>query len=598
MPIEILKELFERIDSEIKPIDELAISASIKKVFENRGTKATTDQEIAELFAFDFHPNYHDQGTKGGTYYGPQFVFPNDQGEMAEFPSAQRLNDNILDYWKTRAIETRHPLVALRYADLFVDFYKHGGKTREGFFEMAKRVIDMTIEICKSSLDDDHGCITKLGRAFKVAKLMGLGYRIDDLKKTAIATEQRIAQDDKPGLWGNSFKWLLLENEKINLTKEEEGDLVADMEARLIRLAEAEEPKVWPFECGAHLLAQYYALKGSVSDLQNLLTRLENILRKDKYSNSNGMLVTNYLQKLIDIYSRFPGHEFARQAVGRITGEMGHLGDRGKFEGHTVSAEVTITDKQKMDFIDAVFKGSNLEMVINRIAVHFVPKKDSVQSQLNNISKKHVFRYLVTSKIVSEDGYTLVEFGPIQEDPDQHLINHLSQVIHFASPFLFWSFEELKKRYTPKELYEILAQSPLFKPEEKPYLEKILSSFWIGDFLTASSLMVPLIEDSIRNIFRLNKQPYLRSDSEYRGYMLIALHNLIKAGLVKNVYRDLGESMELYLETLLCSPIGWNLRNNFAHGVNKMSLMNEEVSNRLMHVLFCLSLVKANADEG
>lgn len=597
MPIEPLRNLFERIEAEIKSIDEPIVGDEIKKEFETKGITATSDEEVAELFAFAFHANYRDADTGWGSYYGPKFVLPGSDGQMVEFPTRERINAAVLNYWKSRALEAKHPALSLRYADLFVDFYKNGAGS-DGFIDMARRVIDMTIEVCERSLDDDFGYITKLSRAFEVEKLIGCNHRFEDLKKVAIATEGRMAQDDKPGLWGRVFTWLLLDGKgKFTLTDQEKSNLVADIESRLQRLSQAEEPNAWAFECGANLLSQYYGASGDAAALQSVLERLEDVLRKDKHSNSNGILVTNYLQKLIDVYSRFQQYDFAKRAVVRITAEMGNLGERGKSDMHTVSAEVQITDDQKSEFINAIFK-QELQTIVERMAVHFVPRKDKVKAQLDDLSKKYVFQYLVSSTIVSEDGYALAEFGPIQDDPDQHLVHHLSKVIHFETPFLFWSFEELKKRYTPDDLYHILAKCPLFKKEDRPYLEKILSTFWQGDFLVASALMIPFVEDAIRNLFKLNKQQYIVPNQEHGGYKLISLHKLIRAGLIKAVYRDLGESVEFYLDMLLCTPVGWNLRNNFAHGVNKMSLTGEEVANRLMHVLFCLSLVTTKKDGG
>jgi hypothetical protein len=596
MAIDALSDFFKRIELDTNPLNEHDVATGIRKEFEAKGIAPSSDDEVAELYAFDFCSDYRDTATGWGTYYGPKFVLPNDQGQMVEFPSIQRINGAILEYWRVRAAEAQNPILVLRYADLVVDFHKkHPG--RISLFESVKYVVDMTIVVCERALDNDIGLITKLKRAFNVSKLIGYAYRFDDLKKTALAVERRIAQDDKPGLWGRVFTWLLLEGtDKIPLTDAERNELVADIENRLQRIATAEEPSAWSFECGVNLLVQYYDLSGNTVALQSILEKLESVLRSDKHSNSSGIMVTNYLQKLIDLYSRYQQHNFAKQAVERITAEMGNLGDRGKSDMHTVSAEVQITDEQKNKFIAAIFD-SDLKAAVERVAVHFIPQKDKVKAQLDDLSSRFVFQYLVTSQIVSEDGYTLAQFGSISDDPDQHLVHHLSRVIHFETPFLHWSFEELRRRYTEEKLYNVLAQCPLFRADERPYLEQVLSAFWKSDFLVASTLMIPLIEDAVRNLFKLNKQQYIRWDSECRGYKLISLHKLIKTGLLKVVYRNYGESVELYLDTLLCSPIGWNLRNNGAHGVNLMSLAGEEVANRLMHVLFCLSLVSSKASE-
>lgn len=105
--------------------------------------------------------------------------------------------------------------------------------------------------------------------------------------------------------------------------------------------------------------------------------------------------------------------------------------------------------------------------------------------------------------------------------------------------------------------------------------------------------MMPLIEDAVRNLYRINNICYIKRN-KLGGYDVLSLDDLIMSGLVKEVFQSLGEHVEYYFRVLLTSPIGWNLRNNFAHGINKSFFENEAVTNRLLHVLLCLSLIRRN----
>lgn len=78
------------------------------------------------------------------------------------------------------------------------------------------------------------------------------------------------------------------------------------------------------------------------------------------------------------------------------------------------------------------------------------------------------------------------------------------------------------------------------------------------------------------------------------GYDERSLYELVKSGVIKRVFSTKGEDVEYYFHVLLTCRIGWNLRNNFAHGINKNSLAEENVANRLMHIILCLSQIRKN----
>jgi hypothetical protein len=52
-----------------------------------------------------------------------------------------------------------------------------------------------------------------------------------------INLEKKVAKDDKPGLWGFAFKWLILDfGKKVSLTEAEKAELIKDLEDRLKRV--------------------------------------------------------------------------------------------------------------------------------------------------------------------------------------------------------------------------------------------------------------------------------------------------------------------------------------------------------------------------
>ena len=595
-----LKKYLNELETDIKAVDEFSVGEKIREILNAKEEKITEKQELAEYIAFKFLPEYPNKETSWGTYYGAMFILPNGKGQMVEFPSIKQVDDEILNYWKERADSSKHPSLACRYADLVVDF-EPAVKKANIDYKLIQKVVDSTIEICNKNLDDGLGCKSKLKRALTLVKQINDDVRLENLKKIIIDTENKFAEDNKPGLWGYAFDWLILENNgKIALTEEEKNNLISGLEGRLKKLTDLGDPDPWFVECAVSPLAEYYSRIKDEILLKSMLDKFEAAFRTNKHANSDGLLILNYLEKLSDIYSRYSQFEFAKEAAARIRTEISNIGDRGKFDAHEISTQITIKNEEIDQFLNSIFGAQRsqnivdpIAKVISKLVVFFIMKKDSVDKQLKDISGKYVFRYLVTNTIISEFNYPIAQFGPLDEDPDRHLIQHFSQNLHFQSPFLKWAFDELKKYFSPEDLYKEMSLSPVFRPEDKDYILKALQAFWQKDLLTFSSLSIPLIEDAIRSLCKSSGISTIKPNED-GGYDERSLHELIKVGVIKKIFGKNGENTEYYFHVLLTSRIGWNLRNNFAHGINKNALADEQVANRLLHILLCLSVIRKN----
>lgn len=589
-----LQDYFIELENKVEQVEEFSIGDKIAQVLNARQEKLTDSEELAEFMAFQFMPDYHNKDTSWGTYYGPMMVMKNDRGQFVEFPGIKLIDDQMITYWRKRSNEARNPILAYRYADLVFDFEPRISE-KSIDFQIAQKIIDRGIEICEKNLSDDLSSKQKMARCLALAVQINDKDRIKKLIETIIATEDKYAENDKPGLWGYAFHWLVLnKNDKIILSESQKSKLLSDLEARLIRLSTAQDPDAWRIEHAVSLLADYYATLKDKDNLERVLSVLESGFRKNKYANSDGLLVTNYLEKLIEIYSKYASFDFAKNARQRIVTELGNLGNRGKFATTEISTEVKVSNEEIKKFLDAIFgtdKTDKLEKIIAKIAVNFVLPKNQVETQLKNLAKDHPLMFLVGHVIMSEDGYPIVKFDSINDDYDKHLLENFSKNLHFQAFFFRMVMDRLRSDYTPEQVLEAVIVSPVFRADDKEYISKLLKSFWDKDYLVTSCLGIPLIEDTIRSLYRINNQSYIKTNKE-GGYDVHNLDTLIGAGLIKASFQSMGENLEYYLKVLLTERAGWNLRNNFAHGINKKEFSNEDVAGRILHVLLCFSMIR------
>lgn len=589
-----LLKYFNSINSKIEQIDELEIAEKIKSILTADGQTITDKFDQAEYIAFYFWANDSEDSKKQNRYYFPIMSGTTKDGITVEFPDSKFVDNEVIEYWKQRAISSKHPFLINRYADLVVDFQR---RTQDGKFDyvMAQNVVDSTIQICNQSLDEGLGCKQKLKRALFLSILINDKQRLEQIKQNIIDTEQKFADDDKPGLWGYGFEWLVLDGQQeITLASAHKKRLIGDLEDRLKRLMSAANPSAWNVECAVSLLAKYYSKTGDERNVEVVLSQLEQAYRKNLYANSDGLLIVNYLEKLSDVYLLYAHFSFAKAAIQRIKEEMSNLSKHTSFDLKKFSVDMDI----KKEDIDAVLNSAfgekrNLKLgqIIKHIAVTYVPRKDKMEKELKEFSSKYVYLSLGNHSILSTDGFSSAKYGSVQEDFERHLLNHFSQNLHFQSGFLRIVLGELTKIKKAEEVFNELVLSPVFREDDKYFLLEVLKKYWSGDYLSASCLMIPLIEDSIRNIHRLNNLSFISSNDD-GGYDVESLNRLLERGVIRQIYGAFGDHVEYYFRVLLTERIGWNLRNNFAHGINKNAFTRIDVADRLLQVLFCLSMVR------
>lgn len=595
-----IKKYLDNLDQDLQALvsvisGEHSIAQKIKDILKENTDYKLTIEDGAEQMAFDFMAEYpNDAGW--GTYYGPMAILPdsNQQDQMVEYPSIQGINDEMLKYWGKRAKEMQNSILTSRYADLVVDFSPKV-IDNTAHIDLFHIVIDSNIAICERLLTDSINCKTKIKRALALAIQTNDQERITKVKKAMINLEQQVALDDKPGLWGFSFKWLILDDSarKIKLSETEKIRLINDLEDRLKRV----EGNAWLTENTVPLLAEYYANEKDESNLMRVLGVLEKSLKADERLNSDALLQAHTYQQIHETYGKYASHfTDARKANRRLSQEIGQLDlDPSKsLKGISVTQEIPKKDID--NFLQLIFGDKyELETIITNIVIKFLPKKKVMEKSLNDVSSESPIQFLCTHQIFHDDGTPIAKLPPLKEDYDKHFQRYASQYIQLGSFFLTLAIDELKKRVSKQNIMKYFRNSMLFGDDEsKEYLERAISAYWDGDYLVSSHLFIPLIESAIRELIKICGGTVLKLN-DLGGYDRFTLNQLLeKQGghIIENVFSGLSQNMAFYFRLVLTKKLGMNWRNDFAHGFGKKKFSSEMVSDRLFHIMLCLSRVK------
>lgn len=579
---------------------ENTVADAIRGIIKSEGeTYALSEEDIAEKIAFDFFGKYPDNESSWGTYYGPVSVLRNDAGQVVEYPSLMGVTANVLQYWEGRSKSTQNPLLASRYADLVIDFSPKILKKNadHGLF---KTVIDANIAICEKGLAEPLDCKSKIKRALNLSLQISDQARVQIVKNSIISLEARIAEDYKAGLWGFAFNWLILEySTKVALTTEEKSGLLDILEKRLARVKE----NPWSAEHAVSLLAEYYAREKDEDNLMRVLGVLEVARKQNAHEGADALLRIHAFKQTQEIYCKYQDKGFprAKEAFDRISREIGNLNLDWKKSLKPITVTTEIKKEDIEQFLADIFgkeQNNSLETVIAIIAVRFLPRQAQLKVQFDETTRKHPLKFLITTQIVSGEGIPVAKLASLREDYSQHFQSHARMHVQLNAIFLSIALDEFKKRFTVKELAEYFGKSAVLENEDKDYLLRALTSYWDNDYLAASHFLIPLIESSVRELIRLCGGIVLRPN-DLNGYDRLTLTQLLKSqgDIIEGVFSELGPDMLFYLRLVLTEKLGMNLRNNFAHGLEKKTFFSREASDRLFHAFMCFSFIKESKHE-
>jgi len=470
-----LKKLLDELDTLTEPVAEYEISGKLGTL--RKECKKNPPEELfAEIIAFDFAEDYSDQKFGWGTYFGPMIVVPQKNGTVMKYPNICDITPAIIEYWSKRVKEVKNPILKARYANLVWDFSKKVTR-RQPEYSIAQIAIDSIIEIAQKGLHKyKTEVIKKLGRALFLALSLNDKNRIERVKNTIIHYEDKIAEDNKPGLWGFSFDFLL-KNKKILLNPEEKIKIINDLEQRLDRLSKAKDLDPWSAESAAFRLADYYNRSNRKEDANRVILKFGKMFEM-KAETAAAFQAAVWLKKLYSIYLQYR----LKKEADRIVIKLRKLGPKIDSEMETISYSIRISKEEIDKLIKQLIEG-DLETALLRIAIYYIPRKKDIIQQLQEFSKKTPFSFLFTREIFQDQGHIIATIKPLEEDINGHVALQISRNLEISSFFLQETIKALisKFKIDTKTIIDYLYKSPIYKEDRKPFLTRgieALETWW------------------------------------------------------------------------------------------------------------------------
>ena len=596
------KELIQRFEEQ-EFYDLMQAGMDMGKLAEPKDKNAKTPaDELAETYAINFFTT-HTEGKETYTF-SPKWVLPvGNSDKMSEFPSRSLVTNDMISYWEKRMGETKNMTLRVRYADLVYDFLDASTDGRRKF-QAAKIFAETTLRLIEHGQTEYDNFRELVKRGLFLSQLL----KDDNLIRQYVVKLAKLSEDDK--YVDFAFRLLVLDKAlRQKLTTDQLGKLLSNLEAYVDGVLNDNKPQ--PFEINkiAGDLLKYYALIGDDVAAKKLAESVEKDYRDSTYSNSSGILKSSYLGELREMYDElvrtFP---FAKSDIERITAELANISEEIEADMEELSAEVQFTEDetdQMKAFIEHLFVDDKtseprlMSDVIQRMIVNFMPKVETEQLSFEEATKQSPISYIFTQSFIGQDGFNTATLKGLDVDRERHFVEHYAKNLQYTSFLLREALRRFVEVFSSEDLTEALLASLVFRNDDKVYIERALKAYWEKDYLPASQLFIPLVEDGFRNLHRVNGLPVILPN-KFGGYDYYSIDRFIDHPMIAAVFSDVGgDDFQFYIKVILSNVgrMGWNLRHNFAHGINKTALLRPEASDRLMHIIFCLSLVRQNPNK-
>jgi hypothetical protein len=245
-------------------------------------------------------------------------------------------------------------------------------------------------------------------------------------------------------------------------------------------------------------------------------------------------------------------------------------------------------------YVDGIVT-NELEASLDRIAISFLPNKAELEETVKKHAKEFVLSSLFSTSLLDQSGRNVAKVGDSQEDLEGQVIRHFMLILQTYMIFLRACLTQIRDNnwFTAERLVTAIQRSPLFPRNRTFILEKALSAAVADDSVTPIHLLIPQIEHAVRVVAE-DAGTKLMKARRGGGTNLKTLDELLRDSKVESL---LGPNIVFYLRALLTDQRGLNLRNDICHGFAEENVLTLPILERVLHVLFVLSLVR-KPDQG
>jgi hypothetical protein len=476
-----------------------------------------------------------------------------------------------------------------RYADLVWDM-KQTVTGKRASHEFALIAADAYGESTKRRLyRTEMDGVEWLQRAFEISLSLGDKERAKQIIVVLFDFYDAVALPKRIGVWIVPFD--LLYDRRDLLNSEQETRLTNDLEKMLVASSGGGKDEDFdPFgaEAAADRLARHYKRKGDRDNAERVIKTYAGAFQRMS-SKANSLLALAWLQPVIERLQQ----EGLKKEAEELQLLAAEKGKGAEADLKRVQVESKIKQEEVDELVDQLIGSGDLHKALAQVAGYYLPKAEAARQLLQKLKVDAPLLSMIPIVVVKSDGHPTANIGSLDEDEEGRLHKQLDQTIGFYQPFLMHTLAKLSERYSPTvdQIVEFLCLSPLFTSEHNSLLKAGLEAYLNDDFVKAIHVLVPQIENILRNFLGSLGIPTLKTVRNLGTMDAKNMNDVLSDDRMRQV---LTENLWRYLAVVYIDKRGMNLRNDLSHGLLGPSVFNKAVADRVFHTILALSLMRPN----
>lgn len=253
--------------------------------------------------------------------------------------------------------------------------------------------------------------------------------------------------------------------------------------------------------------------------------------------------------------------------------------------------EIRLDSKKIEDAIANAINVSHTFAALYRLADCFAPQPGRIKKLLEDGG--FVAHRLMPTAIIGDNGLPVSIVSTYDQDKEGPLVMEVAREMGLNATFFLSGFEEWKKKFEIGSAPEIpnILDCLLISADRVTLYRDGLVAFETEDYLKCIHVLVPQVENSLRELLRLLEIPSTKTDGD-GGFELKNMNDVLRDPRVRE---SLDEKLWFFLKVLYIDKRGMNLRNLVAHGIAPVESFNRVNAALVVQSIVFLTMIRKEA---
>jgi hypothetical protein len=578
VPDDILLWLDET-DSSSDPLDvSMVVSRVVARLKERGAAEETIESTVHILAPVEFWTRKSKQGP-WNSYFSPRLKAENGRDE---YPCLAKMNVHYVEEWARLADVLEGTVVRARFADVVWELGKLLGRSRKDLHRYGQMAAELYLDAADATAAPQNNFLfldmlarsISLGIQFRRPELIERGF--DRMLGFAAAAEQAHL-----GLWMAPFDRLvglkgLSDCQRRQILEHHEERLNASIENRNLHQI---------MMAGGTLAKHFHDRKNYTRAKEVALACGEAVLGiAESMSASHA---THHIGDVLQWYRQVGLREDAERVrvllerrAKAVIGEMKPLRievpiDRGRIERGIA---------ERLDVLCPI-------LALYRLGEWCLPSPQSLKKLLDEGG--FMAHRIMPTEIIGHMGLPVGIVGTYDEDEEGHIVMRVAEQMNFNAMVFLSGIEGWKRKFELGSLPDTpnIFDCPLIPADRVSLYREGMSAFDAEDYVKCIHVLVPQVENSLRELLKLLEVSETKTDAEGA----VELKNMNDVLHEPRVREALDEKLWTFLKVLYADKRGINLRILVAHGIAPAEAFNRINAGLVVQSVVLLSAIRPEA---